>query len=181
MDARAALPARCTTARFATTLFSTTRPHRPWKIASAAATKANPSPNRKSPRRSSGAANKRRHAVASQIELIAVRHPAVAALPFLHIADAGKRHMKAGEKQPVGREHIQDPLTRRHGLVLVVIHLEMPFGTLHCHDVLRAGVGGDHETLAAALDMKREQPGRMTGGVDGGDARHDLVARFDER
>src|SRR5215813_8122352 len=63
---------------------------------------------------------------------------------------------------------------------LVIVHFEMPFRSLHGHHILRAGVGGNHETLSPALYMERQQTRRMACGIYGGNTGHDLVARFDE-
>src|SRR5262249_19580623 len=110
--------------------------------------KTNRSRSRNGPRRSPGANSPRHCSAALKIELIAVRHPAIAALPFLDIANAWKWHMKTSDEQLVSRQHIEHPLASGDGLVFVVVHFEMPFWPLHRHHVLRACVGGDHNSLA---------------------------------
>src|SRR5512136_3430983 len=109
-----------------------------------------------------------------------MRYPTVAALPFLHVADTGERHVKTGDEELVGRKHVEDALARRDRFVFIVIHLEVPFRALHGHYILSAGISSDHETLAVTLDMECQQTGRMPGSVDRGDARHDLIAWLDE-
>src|SRR5262245_55206412 len=117
---------------------------------------------------------------ALQIQLIAMRYPAVAARPFVYIADGGKRHVKTRGEKLIARKHIEDTLARCHRFFFVIVHFEMPFRSLHGHHILRAGVGCNHETLSPALYMERQQTKRMACGIYGGNAGHDLVARFDE-
>src|SRR5215470_12934230 len=109
-----------------------------------------------------------------------MRDPAITVSPFIDITDSREWHVKTHDKKLVGREHVQNPLSCCDRLVLVVIHLEIPLGALHCHYVLSARVGSDHDTFAVALDMKCQQAWRMSGSVDRSDARHDFVARLDE-
>ena len=64
----------------------------------------------------------------SKIELVTDRYPAIAADRFLHIADARERHVETGYEQLVGRYHIEDSLAGGHGLVLVVVDVDLPLG-----------------------------------------------------
>ena len=88
--------------------------------------------------------------------------------------------MEAGDKDFIGREHIEDVLARSHRFFFVVVHLEMPFWTLHRHYVLRARVSGNYDALSLAFDMKRQQTRRMARGIDRGNAGDNLVARLDK-
>src|SRR5262245_66088847 len=45
-----------------------------------------------------------------QIELVTVRHPAIAALPLVDIADPVTWHVEPGHKNPVGGDRVQDAL-----------------------------------------------------------------------
>src|SRR5215470_13835208 len=168
----AASPASCKMDNSATTLSLTTRPRLPSRTGSAAATKTSPSQKKKDRQPSAGAS--RALAVNLQIELIAVGDPAIATLPLFNIADPGEWHVEAGHKNPVRGEHVQDALAGRYGFFLVIIHFEVPFRTLNCHDILRASVRGDHHAFPRAFDVKRHQAGRMACRVDGGDARDNL-------
>src|ERR1700733_7340881 len=58
--------------------------------------------------------------LSSQIELIADRHPAMAARGLLHHAQRRERHVEAGDEQLVGRRHVEHALARGDRLVLVV-------------------------------------------------------------
>src|SRR5262249_44160273 len=104
-----------------------------------------------------------------------MRYPAVAARPFVYIADGGKRHVKTRGEKLIARKHIEDTLARCHRFFFVIVHFEMPFWSLHGHHILRAGVGGNHETLSPALYMERQQTRRMACGIYGGKCRHDLA------
>src|SRR5262249_25797800 len=115
---------------------------------------------------------------ALQIQLIAMRYPAVAARPFVYIADGGKRHVETRREKLIPPKPIEDTLGACQPFFFVIVHFEMPFWSLHGHHILRAGVGGNHETLSPALYMERQQTRRMACG--GGNAGHDLVAQFDE-
>src|SRR5262249_30244767 len=115
-----------------------------------------------------------------QIELVTVRHPAIAALPLVDIADPGKWHVETGHKNPVGGEHVQDALAGRDGLFFVVVHLEVPFRTLDCHYKLRARVRRNHHAFSCAFDMKCQQAGRMACRINSGNAWDNLIAGLDE-
>jgi len=105
-----------------------------------------------------------------------VRHPAIAALPYFHKANARKGHVKACDKQLFGRKHFEHSFASGDSLVLVVVHFEMPFRALNGHHVLRACIGGDHDPFAIAFNMEGKQSGRVAGSVDRRNAGNDFVA-----
>src|SRR5689334_1682384 len=115
-----------------------------------------------------------------KVQLIADRDPAIGAATALHHAQAGERHVVAGDERPVGRRHVEHALARRRRLLLVVVDVELPVRPLERHDVVAAGVGPDQQPLALALDVVGHHAGRMAGHVDRADAARDLVARLDE-
>src|SRR5262249_47801942 len=173
-----ASPARCRMANFVTTFCSTTRQRRRSKTRSAAATKANQNQKKKLRRPSAGAVSVVPRA--SQIQLITMGHPAIAARAFLYMANAGKGHVKADDEKFVVRKHLEDALACCHRFLFVIVHFEMPLRPLHGHNVLCAGVGSNHETLSCALHMEREKTGRMARGIYRSNAGHNLVAWSDE-
>ena len=68
----------------------------------------------------------------------------------------------------------------RNRFFFVIVHLEVPFRALHCHHILSAGIGGDHEAFAIAFDMKRQQARRMSSSVDRRYARTRPVSGLNE-
>ena len=89
--------------------------------------------------------------------------------------------MEAGNHEPLARHHGEDALAGGHRLLLFVVDVEMQVRPLQRHHIMAAGVGPIEQALALALDMERQQSGRMPERIDRGDARHHLVARLDHR
>ena len=88
-----------------------------------------------------GNERRRRATRALQIQLITMRHPAIGAARLLHIAQSRERHVEAGDKQFVGRHHIEDALAGSHRLLLVVVDVKMQVRPLQRHHVVPARVG----------------------------------------
>src|SRR4029078_4776014 len=88
--------------------------------------------------------------------------------------------MKACDEQLVGGQHVEHSFASSDSLVLVVVHFEMPFRAWHGNHVLRARVGGDHDSFAIAFNVEGKQSGRMAGSIDRCNAGNDFVVWLDK-
>jgi hypothetical protein len=94
-----------------------------------------------------------------QVQLITYWRPAITACRFFNESQAGEWHVKASHEKVIGRNHVEDALARKHGLILIVIDIKVPIWPLNGHDVMDAGIGPNEKAFSPTFDVIRHHAG----------------------